>query len=226
MSTLMPRARLLPATIFAIAALLVVKSAELLRAVAPFMLAVPSLSIQAAAQAAARDTLAPSAGKAPPGEVAAAPAPVEPKPEQPTISDSERAVLLELRQRRQELDARETALATRESVLGAAERKVAARVEELQTLQTQLQQLDAARHEHEEAGWQGLVKLYENMKPRDAATIMNELDMPVLLQVLDRMKELKAAPILSAMKPDKAREVTDGLAKMRVRTATNAAPGG
>jgi flagellar motility protein MotE (MotC chaperone) len=160
------------------------------------------------------------------GNTAAPVAPAEPKPEAPTISDSERAVLLELRQRRQELDARETALATRESVLGAAERKVAARVEELQALQNQLQNLDASRHEHDEAGWQGLVKLYENMKPRDAATIMNELDMPVLLQVLDRMKEAKAAPILSAMKPDKAREVTDGLAKLRVRTATNVAPGG
>jgi flagellar motility protein MotE (MotC chaperone) len=223
---LMPRARLLPATIFAVASLLVVKSVELLRAVAPLMFAVPSLSIQAAAQAAARDTPGPAAGKAPSGDAAASPASAEPKPELPTISDGERAVLLELRQRRQELDARETTLATRESVLGAAERKVAARVEELQALQNQLQKLDASRHEHDETGWQGLVKLYENMKPRDAATIMNELDMPVLLQVLDRMKELKAAPILSAMKPDKAREVTDGLAKLRVRTATNAAPGG
>ena len=45
--------------------------------------------------------------------------------------------------------------------------------------------------EHEDASWQGLVKLYEAMKPRDAATIFNDLEMPVLLQVVDRMKEAR-----------------------------------
>ena len=33
------------------------------------------------------------------------------------------------------------------------------------------------------------MKLYEAMKPRDAAAIFNDLDQPVLLQVVDRMKE-------------------------------------
>ena len=66
----------------------------------------------------------------------------------------------------------------------------------------------AARKEREDASWQGLVKLYEAMRPRDAATIFNELEMPVLLQVVDRMKEAKAAPVLAAMQPDKARDLT------------------
>ena len=65
--------------------------------------------------------------------------------------------------------------------------------------------------------WQGLVKLYEAMKPRDAATIFNDLDMPVLLQVVDRMKEAKAAPVLAAMQPDKARDLTARLAQMRTQ---------
>ena len=37
----------------------------------------------------------------------------------------------------------------------------------------------AARGQREDSGWQGLVKLYQNMKPRDAATILNDLDMAV-----------------------------------------------
>ena len=88
---------------------------------------------------------------------------------------------------------------------------------ELQALQKKLEGLDAARKEREEAGWQGLVKLYEAMKPRDAATIFNDLEMPVLLQVVDRMKEAKAAPVLAAMQPDKARDLTAKLAQMRTR---------
>ena len=39
--------------------------------------------------------------------------------------------------------------------------------------------------------------------------------MPVLLQVLDRMKDAKAALVMAAMNPDKARDVTAELAQMR-----------
>lgn len=63
-----------------------------------------------------------------------------------------------------------------------------------------------------------MVKTYEAMRPRDAATILNELDTPVLLQVLDRMKEAKAALVLAAMQPDRARAATTGLAEVRSRS--------
>jgi flagellar motility protein MotE (MotC chaperone) len=88
-------------------------------------------------------------------------------------------------------------------------------VAEPQALQKKLEALEAARQEREDTSWQRLVKLYETMKPRDAATIFNELEMPVLLQVVDRMKEAKAAPVLAAMQPDKARDVTTQIAKLR-----------
>jgi flagellar motility protein MotE (MotC chaperone) len=86
---------------------------------------------------------------------------------------------------------------------------------ELQSLQKKLEGLDAAQKQKEEAGWQGLVKVYETMKPKDAATIFNDLQMPVLLQVLDRMKEAKTAAVMAAMNPDKARDVTAELAQLR-----------
>ena len=82
-------------------------------------------------------------------------------------------------------------------------------------MQKKLEYLDAAHKQREDAGWQGLVKVYETMKPKDAATIFNDLSMPVLLQVVDRMKDSKAALILAAMNPDKARDVTAELAQMR-----------
>ena len=146
----------------------------------------------------------------------------------PPVGDGERSVLLELRQRRQELDARETGVAARESLLAAAEQRLAARVAELQALQKKLEALDSTRQERENASWLGLVKVYEVMKPRDAATIFNDLDMPILLQVVDRMKDSKTAPVLAAMQPDKARDVTTQLAKLRTgRDSPGAsAPGG
>ena len=133
----------------------------------------------------------------------------------PPMSDSEKALLQELRQRRKELEARADAISTRESLLVAAEQKLGARVTELQSLQKRLESLEGAQKQKEDAGWQGMVKLYEAMKPKEAATIFNELSMPVLLQVLDRMKDAKAAAVMAAMSPDKARDVTAELAQLR-----------
>ena len=203
--------RLLPLTIAVMAGLLVVKSTQLVRAAAG-----PG-SEQSTVVAPAKAAGAEATKPAPPVQTGVPPKPPEEIPSPPPISDGERTVLLELRQRRQELDAREATVAARESMLAAAEQKLSARVEELQALQKKLETLEAARQQREDVSWQGLVKLYESMKPRDAATIFNDLDMPVLLQVVDRMKEAKAAPVLAAMQPDKARELTAKLADMRTR---------
>ena len=135
------------------------------------------------------------------------------------MTDGEKAVLLDLRARREQLDAREVALASRESLLIATEKKLSARVEELQGLQQRLESLDTSHKQQDNAAWQGLVKVYEDMKPRDAAAIFNDLGMPVLLAVVDRMKEAKAAAVLAAMVPDKARDVTMQLAMKRTKAA-------
>jgi flagellar motility protein MotE (MotC chaperone) len=201
-----------------LALLLGLKSVQLVRAAAGAVGNTPEASaVVTPAQAAPIQPVAKDALPAP----MFAPQPVAPPPEPDgvpaTISDSERNLLLELRQRRQDLDTREASLAARESMMVAAEQRLGARVAELQALQKTLEALDAARKQREDASWLGLVKVYEAMKPRDAATIFNDLDMPVLLQVVDRMKEAKVAPILAAMMPDKARDVTTQLAQMRTR---------
>jgi len=216
----LPALRLMPFTIAVLAAVLAVKTVDLVRHTASSFNGASSGSMVAVAHAAVSDKppAAAPVPMAPASASAAAPA-QDPAGSSP-VSDGERAVLLDLRQRRQELDARDAALAVRESILTAAEQKLTARVEELGALQKKLQDLEGARQQREEVGWQGLVKLYEAMKPRDAAVIFNDLQMPVLLALVDRMKEAKAAPVLAAMNPDKARDVTAGLAQMRTRRET------
>ena len=222
--------RLLPLTIAIMAALLAMKSVSLVRAAVPAPAAADSAVALAATQPVAptpppaqavQSAKADAARPAQSSPAAPAPEVVSP-PVEPPVSDSERALLLDLRHRRAELDAREAALASREAVLAAAEKRLAARVDELTALQGKLEALEAARKERDDANWAGLVKLYENMKPRDAAAIFNDLDMPVLLQVVDRMKEAKAAPVLAAMQPERARQVTAQLAELRRRA--NAVP--
>ena len=219
-----PMPRLLPTTIALLAALLVVKSVVLVRATIMHG-ARPDSSMVSVASAAGMEHLMEPPRPVPPAARSQAAPETKPTPARPSqpaaeaadqpVSDSERALLLTLRQRRKELDSRADALSAREAVLSAAEQRLGARVAELQSLQKRLESLESAQKQKEDAGWQGLVKMYEAMKPKDAATIFNELSMPVLLQVLDRMKDTKAAAVLAAMSPDKARDVTAELAQLR-----------
>jgi flagellar motility protein MotE (MotC chaperone) len=131
------------------------------------------------------------------------------------ISQAERALLEQLRARRAELEAREQTIASRELVLAAAEQRLGQRIEELTQLQQRLESMERARGEREDAGWRGLVRTYENMRPREAAAIFEELELPVVIQILDRMGERKMAPVIGAMRPEKARVLTAELARHR-----------
>src|SRR4029077_8684916 len=65
----------------------------------------------------------------------------------------------------------------------------------------------------DDARTQSLVKIYETMKPADAAQILSQIEMPIVLQMFSHMKEAKAAPILAAMDPMKAEAITSALAQ-------------
>ena len=69
-------------------------------------------------------------------------------------------------------------------------------------------------------------KIYENMKPKEAAKIFEQLDMPILLDVVERMKEQKVSPILAEMEPSKAKTVTTEMAQQRQMPIPKPASGG
>ena len=214
-----PLVRPLPLAIVAMGVLATLKAASLAGLASQAgsaALAQAGSAVVASAHASPAPAASPPPAPAPAPVQAAAPV----QPAEPPVGEAERALLLELRARRAALDAREQALGGREAILGAAERRLGARVDELAALQARLEQLETARRERDDANWRGLVKTYETMRPRDAAAILNEMEMPVLLEVLDRMKEAKAAAILAAMLPERARLATAQLAQMRTRANT------
>ena len=208
------RPRLLPAALAAMALLL---TAKLQALVTQLPAGRPSLGLVTPAQASSEPSAAARATA--PSPSSARPLQTVPSEAPTAEQQAERAVLEGLRARRGELDAREQAMATRELVLAATEKRIAQRIDELGALQRRLQAFDQRLSEREEAGWRQMVKLYEGMRPRDAAAIFDDLESPVLIQLLDRMGERKAAPILGAMKPDRARSVTAELARHRARPA-------
>lgn len=154
---------------------------------------------------------APAMAADPPAAAAPTPAPA-PAAAAPSATD---AMAAGLRARREALEDRERAIATREALLAVAEQRLAARLAELTALQGRLEQADVDAREREESHWRTMAKLYETMRPREAAAVFNELDLPVLVQVVERMNDRKAAPVLGAMLPDRVRQLTVELARLR-----------
>lgn len=130
-------------------------------------------------------------------------------------TDEEVDVLQQLAKRREELEVRARQLDEREALIQAAEQRMDQKMGELKALQAMVEELLKKRSDEQEAELKSLVKMYENMKPKDAAQVFEEMDMDVLLDVVERMNERKAAPILALVTPTRAKEITFELASRK-----------
>ncbi|MBU6457246.1 MAG: flagellar protein FlbB, partial [Bradyrhizobium sp.] len=129
------------------------------------------------------------------------------------VSASERAVLERLQARRQELDARAREIDIRESLLKAAEKKVETKVEELKGVESRISTATEQKNEMDAARFKGIITMYENMKPKDAAKVFDRLEMPVLYQIASQIAPRKMSDILGLMSPDVAERLTAEMAR-------------
>lgn len=179
----------------------------------------PAQTAQLAQTAQAPATAPAPAAASSPAPASAAKAPPPPPPggtsDPGTLSQTEMDVLQKLTERRNTIDAREKDVERREAMLKAAEDQIERKLSEMRTLQNTIEGLLRQYNDQEDNKMRSLVKIYENMKPKEAAKIFEQLDMPIMLEVVERMKEQKVAPILAEMDPSKARAVTSELAQRR-----------
>jgi flagellar motility protein MotE (MotC chaperone) len=144
-------------------------------------------------------------------------------PPPPTPQEIE--ILEQLAVRRKALDTREQDLERRSDLLRAAEARLDQKLTEMKDLKAALEGLVKANDEQRQAKLRSLVKIYENMKPKDAARIFEELDMDTLLPVAERMNERKLAPVMAEMNPTKAKDITRKLAERREGVSGKRSPG-
>ena len=215
--------RVLPITLAAVIVMLFVKVGDVWHGFAALTESIQVTTAQAQAQAPATAVADATAAKpeaagpgAKPGEAqvaSTAPLPTAKLPSDPTrFTQSDIDLLQALRERSLKLDERERELDQRNAVLKAAEKRLEEKVADLDAVKLELQQMLARNNEQEDGRLRSLVKIYESMKPKEAAAIFDKLEINVLLGVVERMKENKVAPILASMQPDRARQVTDMLA--------------
>ncbi len=135
--------------------------------------------------------------------------------EKTDFSEIEVDILQSLSKRREELEQMEENVRMKESLLEATDIRLEEKIKQISALEKTVRELLTAYDKEEEAKIASLVKIYENMRPKDAARIFDELEMSILLMVADRMAERKAAPILAKMSPLKAKLLTEELAEDR-----------
>jgi flagellar motility protein MotE (MotC chaperone) len=122
-------------------------------------------------------------------------------------------VLDDLSARRDALDKRENELKTREALLKVTEQEIDRKYQELTQMRTEIKNLLDKQTEEEKARITSLVKIYEGMKPKEAARIFDTLDIDVLMSVMSQMSERKLSPIIAAMNPERAKTMTIMLAQ-------------
>ena len=139
-------------------------------------------------------------------------------PKNVEISDQapmERILLENLSKRRKELDDWANTISMKESVLNATEKKINSKMMELKKLEMEVSKLLKQYEQKEEGKHKKLVKIYEGMKPADAAKILNKMEMSILLEIAGGMKEDAASKIVAKMDTNKARALTMMLANQR-----------
>ena len=124
-------------------------------------------------------------------------------------------ILEEINDRRKKLDEREKNLQVREAMLKAASQELDRKYQELEKLRKEIEGLLDKQKGEEDGRIESLVKIYEGMKPADAARIFDTLDLDVLVSVMGKMSERKISPILAAMSAERARTITIMLAEQK-----------
>ncbi len=121
----------------------------------------------------------------------------------------------DLAKRRKQIEKSEKDLHVREALLKAAKQEIDRKYQELTRLRKEIEALLDKQSEEEQERIDSLVKIYEGMKPKDAARIFNTLDIDVLVSVISKMSERKVSPVLAAMNPERVRTITIMLADQK-----------
>lgn len=124
------------------------------------------------------------------------------------FSEVKMELFKDLTARRKKIEAQTRELSVREALLKAAEQEINQKYNELVSLRSEIKDLLVEQSEEEKTRVASLVKIYEGMKPKDAARIFNTLDLDVLLNVVSRMSERKSSPVIASMTPERARTLT------------------
>ncbi|MBJ6724748.1 MotE family protein [Geomesophilobacter sediminis] len=109
-----------------------------------------------------------------------------------TLADD--AAALDLK--RQQLSEKEAALAAKEAELQRLSASLDARIKELDQAKKNLDTSLAGKKKLDEEKFKKTMTIYKKLKPADAAALMNKLDEPLVIEMLDKMDQKTAVKLI------------------------------
>ena len=131
------------------------------------------------------------------------------------LTAAEIKVLQSLAKRRDQIKLREKELQSKESVLTAVEARLDSKLNELKDVKDKIEDAMNKDDEKQKTKLKRLVKIYEGMKPKDAAKIMQDLHLELVVRIFEQMKEKSGSAIMAKMDIEAARLITAKLAQRR-----------
>ena len=113
------------------------------------------------------------------------------------------------------LNERERALDRREAELRALETELDEKLKNLKALEVRMQKLIDSAGTIQDEKMEHLVSVYSNMKPKQAAQVLETLDEPIAVRILAGMSGRKAGEILSSVRPDQAARLSEALTRLQ-----------
>ncbi len=99
-------------------------------------------------------------------------------------------------------------VAQQEALVKIAKDKLTKQIEQLEAIQKDIKSTTNDLTKKEQENIERMVKIYESMKPLQAAEILNKLELTALSEIFKAMAPKKASTIMSSMDHQKVRLVT------------------
>lgn len=115
----------------------------------------------------------------------------------------------------QDLTAREQALAKKEAELRELEAQVDEKLTRLRELEVRMQNLIDSAGTIQDEKMAHLIDVYSNMKPKQAALVLQTLEESIAVRILAGMSGRKAGEVLSAVRADRAAELSAALTRLQ-----------
>ncbi|MBR2123559.1 MAG: hypothetical protein IJ934_00020 [Acetobacter sp.] len=128
---------------------------------------------------------------------------------------AETSLVKDILARQVSLSTQEKELKEQKRVLDAAKVALDEKMRNLNAMLTLLAEKQAAHQETMSAETDRLVKIYEDMPPKEAAAVFNIMDIHVLVPVVSKMIPRKVSAILGVMLPERVNLISQYLAGIR-----------
>ncbi len=121
----------------------------------------------------------------------------------------------------QDINSREQALAKKEAELKVLEAQVDEKLTKLRELEVRMQNLIDSAGSIQDEKMAHLIDVYSNMKPKQAALVLQTLEEPIAVKILAGMSGRKAGEILSSVRADRAAILSAALTRLQTGESGN-----